>query len=214
MKTIHLCIVFLLCIPLSVFADDEVASCHCYQNQGVDKDGIVSDDLLLTTTQNSIMSVIYQVSKEVVVQNKMLGTGGGDLWVAFELAKQTHRPWDQLLLQRRQSGSWYAVLQNQGLGLPKVLKDEPEDSWGRIIVDSQAIQLFGVGMEDVKSLRKQGVGDQEILLAAMLSWKTGRPSKLIYQEALAQNSGWGTLALVANIPADNIDGLVQAAIQR
>jgi len=214
MKAICFCIVCLLCAPLAAFADDEVASCHCYQDQGVNKDGIVPDDLLLTTTQNSIMSVIYQVPKQVVVQNKMLGTGGDDLWVAFELAKQTQRPWNELLLQRRQSDSWHAVLQNQGLGLPKILRDQPEERWGTVIVDSQAIQLFGLGLEDVARLRQQGVGDQEVLLAALLSWKTGRPSGLIYQEALADNSGWGALALVANIPADKIDGLVQTAIQR
>lgn len=212
-RAICICIVALLGFAGPAQAKDEATNCHCYQKPQAGVGNGAADPLLLATTQNSIMAALYGIPKGAVVQNKMLGTSGDDLWIAFELAGHFSPSWSELLLARRQKSSWQELLQERGLNpLPAYLESLPEETWGRAIVDLKAARWFDVSTEDIAALRMLGAADQEILLAALLSWKTGRSGRLLFQEARAAEVGWGALAEFAEVNVDNIDGLVNSLI--
>ena len=57
-------------------------SCHCFRDRDYDSANPgKSDEYLLATAANTLLSAAYGVPKREIVQARMSGTSGEDLWV-------------------------------------------------------------------------------------------------------------------------------------
>ena len=82
-------------------------SCHCFRDRSFDPERpSAADPYLLATTQNTLFSLVFEVPKKSVVQAKMTGTTGANLWVAYWVAARSGLRAEDLLEARRGSNGW------------------------------------------------------------------------------------------------------------
>jgi hypothetical protein len=191
----------------------QVAGCHCFKNRSFDaaQPGAV-DPYILATTQNSFLAAVFGIDKKQIVQAKMSGTSGDDLWVAYYTASKTDADAKNLLASRKASSSWKKVLEQNKIKL-KLLgahfkeafgNDIPDKELSSMIVDQMIISHFGSEKAEVKKMRVAGAQNKEIILSAFLSVRTKRSASSFYTSVTKGQLTWGKILYDLKIEATNM----------
>ncbi|MDX2481307.1 MAG: hypothetical protein QNK24_13365 [Desulfuromusa sp.] len=184
----------LLFIPVLTGAESTI-SCHCFQDRTFNhRDTAAADPYFLATTQNSFISLIYDIDKRILVQSKMAGTSGTHLWILFDVAARSQQDVNKIdevyLRTQRWSGVFKAMqLTPRQLGEDYwQLSDNPEQLADHI-VDLQLNQFFAVTADQIKTWRKLGMNRKELILIQILE---GEPAT-IYDQINSGMHTWGKL---------------------
>jgi hypothetical protein len=192
MKNIFL-LVFLL-IPTVTWAESAI-TCHCFQDRTFNhQNTAAADPYFLATTQNSFLSLVYNVNKGTIVKAKMSGTDGAHLWILFDLAKRSGQDIGRVEQIYSQTKRWTDVFKQlnltpQQLGETYWQRGRNPEKLADHIVDLQLKKYFSVNETELENWRKQGMGRKELILAIMLK---GEPDKLYHQVTSGMQT-WGGL---------------------
>jgi hypothetical protein len=191
----------------------QIKGCHCFKNRQFDavQPG-AADPYILATTQNSFFAGVFGINKKQIVQAKMSGTSGDDLWIAHFTASKTGADVKNLILSRTASGSWKKALgqykiDSKLLGAhfkEALAKDSADKHLSAIIVDQMIINHFGADKAEVEKLRVAGAQNKEIILSAFLSMRTKRSASSFYTSVTNGQLTWGKILYDLKIDAINM----------
>ncbi|MCP4713906.1 MAG: hypothetical protein GY868_02225 [Deltaproteobacteria bacterium] len=180
----------------------QVTGCHCFKNRNFDvaQPGAV-DPYLLATTQNSFLAAIFRIDKKQIVQAKMGGVSGDDLWTAHFAASKTGTNAKKLLAFRKASGSWKKVLEQNKIKFKSIkphfkealARDISDKGLSSMIVDQMIIDYLGAEKFEVARLREAGAQNKEIILSAFLARRTKRSAAGFYSAVTSGQSTWGKI---------------------
>ena len=186
-------LLFLL-IPALTCAESTI-TCHCFQDRIFNhRDTAAADPYFLATTQNSFISLIYNVDKRNLVKAKMGGESGTHLWILYDVAahsKQNHNIVDKIY---HRSKDWNEVfkeleLSRQILGGEYWQLSHNPELLADYIVDQQLINNFSVTKKQLKNWRARGMNRKELILSLLLE---GDPVTL-YNQVNSGMETWGML---------------------
>ena len=90
-------------------------SCHCFRDREYDPASPdKSDEYLLATAANSLLSAAYGVPKRGIVEARMSGVSGEDLWISTYAAHRQGEAAGVLLTARTAAASWRDVFRSRG----------------------------------------------------------------------------------------------------
>jgi hypothetical protein len=213
---------YLMLLPAPLLAGNGM-SCHCFQDRAYspDKPG-AADQYILATTQNSLISALFGMSKKSIVAAKMSGTPGADLWLAGYVASRTGMKPEQLLERRRAFDSWSDFLVTLD-GFPEWLEEalappmlgrKPHAELVSALVDLQLETRLGQQPETLRELRRKGASDQELILLAFVSQSTQRPADAIFLQQRSRALPWDMLLHQLDIAPRQIDGMLRRLLER
>ncbi|MCW8892135.1 MAG: hypothetical protein OQK50_08845 [Deltaproteobacteria bacterium] len=184
----------MLGLPLVVSAESTI-NCHCFQSRTFNhRDSAAADPYFLATTQNSFISVIYNIDKRELVKAKMSGTSGSHLWILHDVAAHSQQPASQVETIHSASGSWAEVFKNLGLNTEDLgekywqLSSTPEYLADHI-VDLKLIEYFTTTSADLHHWHNKGLNRKELILSLLLD---GDPLNL-YNQVNSGMKTWGQL---------------------
>jgi len=201
MKKILVFSLFVLLLPAAAPANP-IISCHCFQDRSFNpaKPG-AADHYFLATTQNSLLAVTFGLEKRAVVREKMSGTPGEQLWVAHYLAERGGMPPALLLATHDRSNSWLAAATllniEPGVLVPRfaalLAEDAGDGPLAAAVVDEIVMARLGITQEEVEEIRVRGGSNAELILAAYLGRRGGRPAADLHAEVASGRATWGQL---------------------
>lgn len=172
--------------------------CHCFQERQYQPEkSQAADPYFLATTQNSLMSVMFQVDKKVLVRAKMSGSDGQSLWIASYLADQSGKSLSDINRVRSASDSWkntvlkLKIKSNQlDSGFVELLNET--EKLADYIVDDALITRLQAQRTTLFKLRQRQAGNQELILAVFLGRVSGVGPERIYAQ-FVDGESWGKL---------------------
>jgi hypothetical protein len=194
-------ILFFICIFFSspVFCNPAI-TCHCFKDRSYNADdpGKI-DPYLLATTQNSLMACVFDIPKKDIVQAKMSGTSGDDLWIAHYCASKSGVDPKKLMAAKKDAGSWKTALKREGVEFSKlgdkfsglVSAGALEESLSSEIVDYMLEKRLGAGPDVLKHLRAKGASSKEVILSTIFSLRSGHRSDEFYRTVTSGQMTWG-----------------------
>ncbi len=193
-------IVFLL--AASPALANSTIQCHCFQDRTLDPSQPAKvDPYLLATTQNSFLASTFGVSRSQVVRKRMSGTPAEELWITYALGEKTGSEPDALQRARRTEGSWKSALIKSGhqpdaLGAPiaAALQSASDETLADALADEAVVSKLKMERAALDELRTRGASTQEIVLAAFLAGRAGRPAVDIWSEVKEGETSWGLVA--------------------
>ena len=197
MKKLLILLCFLI-LPSPVLAVPTMA-CHCFKDRSFDPANPgKSDEYLLATTQNSFLAAVFNIDKKYVVKTKMSGGSGSDLWIAHFLAQKTGINAQELISDRRTSGSWKSVVSQNKIEVSSLGQQfktalttgVADELLAGIIADQKLVARFNTKPAEIKKLRDSGANTKEVILAAFLSLKSGHSSFNYYDSVAKNKSTW------------------------
>lgn len=206
-----LMLLVLLALPLPAAAAPAI-SCHCFTERSYDPNRpSIADPYFLATAQNSFFAAVFGLEKRAVVVKKQQGLSGDDLWIAHWAASRAGVAADDLL-QRK--GSWKDTLAKLKLTPPPgprtsaalALKNPTSSHLAEAVVDDLLLQHGLLPEAELKSLRKERSGNQEVILATLLALKMGQPAASLRQRVKTGNASWGLLLQQAKLEPSAIQG--------
>lgn len=200
-RLVLFCLGILLLLPLSSPAAQAI-TCHCFSDRSYDPSRpALADPYFLATTQNSFFAALFNVDKKMVVMKKQAGISADDLWVAYWVASKSGSTGEALLALREKKGSWKEVV--LPLGLPEKLLGERfarEVAAGassvrlaQEIVDDVLVRNRLLRALDLTALRKEWASNQEVIVTALISLRTGRSAVQVYRDVKKGTNSWGSL---------------------
>jgi len=73
-----------------------------------------------------------------------------------------------------------------------------------VVVDELLLRDRLLGEWELKEIRQAGASNQELILATVISTKTGKPARSVYQEVKSGPATWGGLLQSAVIDTKNM----------
>jgi len=190
----NLIILLLLLIPTYSEAESTI-QCHCFQDRSFNQhDVTAADSYFLATTQNSFLSLVYNIDKHYIVKAKMGGASGTHLWILFDVAKRSSNKIDLVKKFFSETHHWDDTLKKLKLVPSKInkeyqrLSNNPEQL-ADYIVDLQLKTFFGATTAEIDSWRLQGMKRKELILALLLG---GNPTAT-YNRVTSGIQSWGEL---------------------
>jgi hypothetical protein len=221
-NTFVLILVIALMIPMPVLAAPAI-TCHCFTDRSFEPARpAVADPYFLAATQNSFFAVVFNIDKKNIVMKKQQGASSDDMWVAYWAASRSGASPDTLLQAKQKNGAWKDVLSPlripvKALGTRFSNALNAKQSAGHLsktVVDEiiSHNQLLSEG--ELAAMRQAGASNQELILAAVIGSKTGRPARQMYLEVKNGAKTWGQLLQLSKInTADmqrEISGILEA----
>ena len=209
-------LVMLLCfiiLPAPVLAASTTV-CHCFKDRSFDAANPgKSDEYLLATTQNSFLAAVFNIDKKYVVETKMSGGFGTDLWIAHFLAKKTGIDAQILMSDRMTAGSWKSVVSQKkievsSLGQPfqkALTAGAADEHLAAVIADQMLVARFNTKPAEMKKLRDSGATTNEVILSAFLSLKSGRNAFEYYDSVAKGRRTWDTHLNSLGITAKEVE---------
>jgi len=177
-------------------------SCHCFRDRDFDPENPAkSDEYLLATAANTLLSAAYGMPKRDIVQARMSGTPGEDLWIAAFVAQRQEVDAAALMSARAAVASWRDVVRSRGgdvesLG-PRfnaaVAGGAGDEGLARIAAAETLAARLGTPWPQLDALADAVATLQETVLAALLAAWSSRPAPEIYADVKAGTSGWSRL---------------------
>ena len=183
-------------------------SCHCFRDRSFDVASPAAvDPYLLATTQNSLLAATFGISKKAVVQAKMTGADGGQLWVSQFLARSSGRSAEQLLEARGKASSWAEALETAKVELPGSLQPaaHSDTALAAAVVDQVLAARLGASPEVLGRLRMAGAADAEVIAATYLGLRTDKPPTVLLDAVRTGAASWGSILEASSLPADQIE---------
>lgn len=208
----------LLLLPLSALAIPAI-TCHCFTDRSFDPARpAAADPYFLATTQNTFFSIVFGLDKKLIVLMKQKGTPADDLWIAYRVAELSDTTPETLLLARATKASWSEVLAPLRLSLPanfsSAITSRASDArLAQSVVDDLFISFCLLSAGELATLRKSGISHQELILAALISAKTGQPAERIYREVTVGGKSWGEKIVEGKIDINEIEAVISALLK-
>ena len=182
--------------------------CHCFRDRSFDAaNPSAVDPYLLASTQNSLLSAVFGISKKDVVRAKMTGADGDQLWVSQYLAGRVGHSADELLKARSRDGSWSGALHTLGDELPPALRNVPQgdSSLAAAVVDAVLILRLGSKPPTLQHLRAAGASNAEVIAAVYLGLRAGRDPKELLGLVRSGATSWGSVLDATGLSPDQIE---------
>lgn len=201
-STVSALALLLFLLPVPGARGESAIQCHCFQDRSFDPGapGKV-EPYLLATAQNSFLSAFFWVDKTQIVRRRMSGTGADDLWIAFYVGKKKGVDPAGLLAGRAAEGSWKTALLKGGVRptdldapVKAAMVGGNDRALAVAIADDSLSRALGVKRPDLAALRARGATTQELLLAAFLGNRSGRPAEALWHDVKGGKTSWGLLA--------------------
>jgi hypothetical protein len=219
-NTFRLGVVILFMLPAPAFAIPAI-TCHCFTDRSYDAaHPAAADPYFLATIQNSFFAAAFGVDKKTIVINKQRGVSADDLWVAYWLAARSGADPDSLLEGRKNRGSWRQMatqsaitVKSMGVKFADALKNRASDErLAEVVVDELLLRFRFCGGSELAALRNAGAGNQELILAGLISAKTRQSATQLYRNVKEGGMSWGTVLTRARIDATEIQTEVAALV--
>lgn len=182
-------------------------SCHCFQDRDYDPaNPDKSDEYLLATAANTLLSAAYGVPKRDIVQARMSGTSGEDLWISTYAARRQGAAAGALMTDRAAAASWRDVFRSRGGDLealgPRFVAalagGAGDAALARLAAAETLVGRLGTPRAELENLTGRGATLQETVLAALLGAWSSRTAPEIYTAVKAGKSGWSRLLATVN----------------
>ncbi|HEX5773501.1 MAG TPA: hypothetical protein VFY07_04190 [Geomobilimonas sp.] len=217
----QLSLVMILMLPMPALAIPAI-TCHCFTDRTFDPaHPTVADPYFLATTQNSFFSAAFGVEKKTIVIKKQKGISADDLWVAYWLAARAGADPESLLQERKTKGSWRQVatplaisVTSRGGRVADLLKtNAADDRLANAVVDELLLRFRFHDEPELAALRKDGAGNQELILAGLIAAKTHQPATQLYHDVKGGGTSWGALLQRAKVDPSRIQSEVAALVK-
>ena len=144
-----------------------------------------------------------------------------DLWIGYWLAAKSGADPEKILQERKTKGSWLKIaaslsIPDKSLGshVATALKNKANDErLAEAMVDELLIRFHMYGETELAALRKAGVGNQEIILTAVLAAKLRQPALQLYSGVKKGNTSWGALLQQAKIDPPSIGAEIETLVK-
>lgn len=219
---ILLCIGLLFMLPMPAMAIPAI-TCHCFTDRTFEpgRPG-AADPYFLATTQNSFFALVFNTDKKTVVMKKQQGTSTDDLWIAYWVASKSGTPPENLFREKLRKLSWDEVLAPMRLStkvlgsrFSSALKAKSSSAHlAETIVDDLLTRYRLHGEAELVAMRQLGASSQELILAAIISARTGRQAKQLFLEVKGGAKTWGQLLQWAQIDTRNMQQEIATLLQR
>lgn len=219
---ITLSVVVLLSLPSPVLAIPAI-TCHCFTERSFNAEHpAAADPYFLATTQNSFFAVMFNVDKRTIVIKKQSGTSSDDLWVAYWLARQAKVSPDSLLQARTGKDTWKHVVEELKISTitfsPTILKQLNNQSTATglagAILDDLCVRNQLLSGKELTDVRMAGATNQEVIIAAVISLKSGQPAPTVFKEVKNGSKTWGYLLKTAMIDTKNMQVEISNLVKR
>jgi hypothetical protein len=214
---------FMFCVVLTfgTVMAFSVDGCHCFQHREFDPDNIfASDDYLMATIYNSLISSVFHVSKGDIILRKMKGgVGNSDLMIALYIADKTGVSAWSLLSSRYSGSDWENILNSSELAGKG--KDDPIFSAVRngvkrrvidsLLTDYMLKQHYTIKDRDIEKARKYGLDDRGIVALFVLAKETGKGVDEIWTMFHDQHLSWSGIAHAFNLSPKEVGKRVLAS---
>ncbi len=180
------------------------SGCHCFRNRTFDPaDRFSADEYLLTTTYNSLIAAVFDISKRQIVMKKMKGgINGDDLLIGLYVSARTSTQLDILLSIRDNGGSWQDILQAPNLKekgtadavLSAIRSGAQTGAITRMITDYMLRSKYGCSKQVLDDLRKYNLSDKETGLVFALNKQTGTSLNKLVEMYQQQKMSWSEIA--------------------
>lgn len=197
-------------------------SCHCFRDREYDPAAPEkSDEYLLATASNSLLSAAYAVPKREIVQARMSGTSGEDLWIATYAASRQGETAGVLMTARAAAGSWREVFRARGGQLeslgPHVVGALAAGAGDAALAHLTAAETLagrlGTPWAELAALIERGATLQETVLAALIGHWSARTASAVYADVTAGKSGWSRLLDAVDRVPKQMEAEVQEALR-
>ena len=185
-------------------------SCHCFRDREYDPaNPEKSDEYLLATASNTLLSAACGLPKRDIVQARMSGTSGEDLWISSYAAQRQGTDAGRLMKARGTALSWREVFQSRGgplepLGarfVAALAGGAGDVALARIAAAETLAARLLTPWPELDGLAARGATHQETVLAALIGAWSSRPSPEVYDDVKAGKSGWSRqLAAQGRVP--------------
>ncbi|MBT1072857.1 hypothetical protein [Pelotalea chapellei] len=221
-STLQLTFIMLLMAPLPALAIPAI-TCHCFTDRSYDPARpTMADPYFLATSQNSFFAAAFKIDKKMIVMKKQRGVSATDLWVSHWLASKTGTDPESLLQARKTKATWQQVItplrvpeKAIGKQFAEALKaNAADDRLADLVVDELLLRFRLYGEAELGTMRKAGAGNQEIILASLIAFKTRQPPSALYHEVKKGSKSWGTQLTYADIAPAEIQKEYEGLINR
>lgn len=185
-------------------------SCHCFRDREFDPQRpAASDPYLLATAANSLLAAVSGTPKREIVQARMSGTPGAEIWVAAHAARRLGGDVAAVRQARAAAGSWRAALDTGGgrgenLGprfVAALRAGAGEEGLARAAAAEALAAGIGASWVELDALAVRGATLQETVLASLIGLWSGRPASQVYAQVKDGAGSWsGALAAVGKSP--------------
>lgn len=198
-------------------------TCHCFTYRSYDNARpAAADPYFLATTQNSFFAVVFNVDKKSIVMKKQQGTSSDDLWIAYWVSSKSGIYPDSLFKLKFRSNEWKYVIDSIGISNKKfgaefssaLNSNSSDKQLAEVVVDQLFLNLKLMAEPDLISMRKAGVANQELIIATIISLKTGQPAGELCLEIKRGFKTWGSLLAAARIDTKNIQQEIAAILKK
>jgi len=189
-------------------------SCHCFRDRTFDPSSPAKvDPYLLATTQNSFFAVAFGIPKKALVQAKMKGVSGDDLWVAYYAGSILRLPPGSLMASKEKTGSWKEVLASRGVSLDPLgeqflalLDGGGKDAALAAAATGEVLsRTLRIPLDDMDPLLARQLPTGKIVIATLLERWSGASALTILDDVEAGRATWGSLLSGLSIQPDGLE---------
>jgi len=186
-------------------------SCHCFRDRAFDPaNPEKSDEYLLATASNTLLAAAYGMPKRAIVQARMSGTSGEDLWIAAFAAHRRGGDAGSLMQARSAAVSWREVFR-QGTGpieplgprfIAALATGADDTALARVAASETLSERLGTPWKQLDDLAAAGATLQQMVIASLIGAWSSRAAPEVYAEVVAGKTGWSRLlAALGKVPA-------------
>ena len=188
---------------LHVFAESAI-QCHCFKNRSYNPaDKFASDDYILATSFNSLLSKSFGIPKKQIIMIKMgEKVAQGDLLISLKISKVTGEEISKILGLRSSNNTWADIVS----GLPQQEKVEtdqlleavrsgmPVAKAGDMVADEMIARFYRIPPAEIKKLRVSGLDEKEMALLFILVHVGGQKPQVLVEQYLKLGRSWSEIA--------------------
>jgi len=189
-------------------------SCHCFRDRTFDPASPAkADPYLLATTQNSFFAVAFGIPKRALVQAKMKGVPGDDLWIAYYAGSILRLPPGSLMASKEKIGSWKEVVESRGVPLDPLggrflalLEGGGKDTELAAAAAGEVLsRTLRIAPDKMDPLLDQGLSTGKIVIATLLARWSGISAPALLVEVESGRATWGSLLSGLGIHPDALE---------
>lgn len=206
-----------LCLQLAAgtaFAASTI-DCHCFRDRNFSQENPSAfDPYLLATVQNRLLAYTFGISRKEIVQEKMSGAAGEQLWIMHWIARASGKTKLEIAGAWQQLGSWSAVVSEVkadpellGHQFMKALTGGDQDSLALITVMQVFESFFAISPRDHQLLLQAGASLKELILSTVLAQMNHGQATALFKKARG-NGNWGSVTILAGTSVEDLDAFL------
>jgi DNA-binding CsgD family transcriptional regulator len=209
----------LFCLESAPFSFAEsTLTCHCFTERSYNPaDKHASDEYILVTSFNSLLSKFYGIPKRQIVMIKMSeGVSQDELLVSLKVAKITKINLRKFLGLRHENKTWAEII--SGLSQNKAIKEDKilqairagmsVNEAGARVIDEMIAQFYQVPGEEIAKLKMAGLNEKEIALLLLLAEAGGNKPETLMEQYTIHGRSWSEIAYNLGVKPETVGQLV------